>query len=78
MKKNYLRVGTLVKQAEGMKNWPANKVLRVAKRRVDGWRYSNRYEYFVVAVDDPPGYGCWVKESLIQPLSPLELLASEG
>lgn len=75
---DYYRVNTLVKP-NGVSNWPSGTVLRIAKRKKDrgGWG-TYAYRYFVTALGAEVGYGCWLKHDQIQPLSPLELLASQA
>lgn len=77
MKKDYLRVGTLVKQ-KGRSDWGnPNKLLRVAKRRGGRSPWEPRH-YFVVGVGDAYGHGIWAPQHKLRQLTPLELLAMEA
>ena len=81
---DYYRVGSFVRvlprkdTGRVASPWRNGTALCVAKRKNIGWPDDPRYKYFVVAIGAPSGYGCWYKQDQIQPLSPLELLASQS
>lgn len=76
MRRNYLRVGTLVKQ-KGRSDWGnPHKLLRVVKRKNS--RNSWAVRYFVVGVGDAYGHGIWTIQDKLLTLTPLELLAMEA
>lgn len=75
---DYYRVNSLVKQ-NGVSNWRPGTVLRIAKRDKAGPGYGTyAYRYFVTSTDAEVGFGCWLRHDQVQPLSPLELLASQA
>ena len=78
MTKDYHRTDSLVKQVDGHQNWVAGTTLRIVKRKRRGNKWYGSWSYFVVAVGDPVGYGCWLRHDQIQPLSALELLAAQA
>ena len=58
--------------------WNGSPIVRIVKRTKQGTGWWARFNYFVGRPGDPVGYGIWVGEKELIPLSCLELLALEA
>jgi len=55
----------------------SRQIVRIAKRKKH-WSYRESFTYFVVGDGHATGYGTWVDEKDLIPLTPLELLALQA
>ena len=76
--RNYLKIDSLARCTLDL--WDGNPLVRIAARKhlTPRWGGIVSFRYFVVRQGDPAGYGSWVDENELAPLSPLELLALEA
>ena len=77
MKRDYLRVGTLIRETDGHRRWSKGQLLRIVSRKTNGPRYYPDYRYFIVADGDPPGHGTWLGGKAVRELNALEQLAAQ-